>query len=246
MKRYFIGNKVHTDKELYELIGRNKQDINKGKPVLCISYDDKNKIYCLFHSNDGYSKLIYRPKYNEITIEPTTARKEFDKIDEGYFDKFVLYDKQICINTTIKDILSYHMGIERQNRKQTKNYVTRRKLIRMFNWFMNKGKTVRIVNYYNNSLGVNCERCYVGKITDFIITTSDCAYVKEYDMKFALENGSYSEYSHDKNIKNMSLDSKIFNEEHIDSESYFTGLGEIEWCNSGPMCGFAIKIIKEE
>lgn len=105
---------------------------------------------------------------------------------------------------------------------RNKNSISKGKLNRMCKYF--KNKEVEIVFEYNNSLGCHHIRRYEGKYDSFIITEFEMSSYKEWEVKFLYH------------------DNVVF-EEHFSYWSEFTGLGEIEYNNSGPYCYFSIKFV---
>ena len=106
--------------------------------------------------------------------------------------------------------------------KQSSPYITRGKLNRMLKYFRNK--KVEIGYEYNNSLGDPVVRRISAKYDNFILTDKHSQYGSFYSITF------------------QSKGKDIFYDE-FHQGAYFTGVGRIEYCNSGPYCYFWIKFI---
>jgi hypothetical protein len=100
---------------------------------------------------------------------------------------------------------------------------TRQRLKRMLSWFRSKGEAVTIHYVYNDSMGRRDEREYSGVISAFTIETERYGTAEaDYCIKITLASGETIE-------------------EHLSDGWEFTGLGKLEFCNSGPYCYFTIK-----
>lgn len=100
-------------------------------------------------------------------------------------------------------------------------YINRGKLNRMCKYFRNKKVKIRFI--YQDSLGHYGDR-YVKTIYDaFEITDEHGQYGSFYTITFKLKGKEV-----------------YFIDFH--GSAYFTGVGKIEYCNSGPYCYFSITL----
>jgi len=101
--------------------------------------------------------------------------------------------------------------------------VTRKRLVRMLRWFRNKGQTIKVQYQYNNSNGAHMERQHVGVLESFTVTTEDLIIEKDFVIKLKFKG--------DHNTV----------EETLSDYWEFTGLGQMQMCNSGPYCYFTVQ-----
>lgn len=103
----------------------------------------------------------------------------------------------------------------------TYDYITQGKLNRMCKYF--RHKKVKIRFEYENSIGGYYVREIVTKYDNFKLTVDRGAYGSYYAMTFLLDNV------------------EVFYQD-LDQSAYFTGVGKIKYCNSGPHCYFSIEV----
>jgi len=101
-------------------------------------------------------------------------------------------------------------------------YLKRGQLNRMAKYFKNKKILMRFE--YNNSLGWHQVREYKGKYDNFLITEHTMGSYKDFEIKFY-------------------KDENVIFEESFSHWSEFTGLGKIQYNNSGPYCYFSVVLI---
>ena len=107
-----------------------------------------------------------------------------------------------------------------EKRLNAVQYITQGKLNRMCRYFRNK--RVKICFEYANSIGDNDIREIVARYDKFELKVEHGAYGSFYVITF------------------WSKDVEIFYQE-LDQSAYFTGVGKIQYCNSGPYCYFSIE-----
>ena len=98
--------------------------------------------------------------------------------------------------------------------------VSQGRLNRMLKYF--RGKSVVVSYHYNNSLCMHEHTEYRDEYDDFEVETQEYASGKHYAIR--LRKGK-----------------KLVFEQDFGDDAYFTGLGQIEECNSGPYCYFSIR-----
>ena len=102
-------------------------------------------------------------------------------------------------------------------------YITQGKLNRMCKYF--RDKKVKIRFEYANSIGDYLVRKITTRYDDFKLTAEHGAYGSFYTMHFKSNNKD------------------VFYQD-LNQDAYFTGVGKIKYCNSGPYCYFSIEIVK--
>ena len=105
----------------------------------------------------------------------------------------------------------------------TNRSVTKNRINKMCKYFRNKNITISYE--YNNSLGWHQKRDLSGDYDSFFIQEQDLWGTKQYNIKFFKKGDCIFEVDFTNN-------------------AYFTGLGQISECNSGPYCYFNISTKK--